>query len=129
MQIQYSAVAAGNGSNPKSPPPVSQLLKQYILSALRVQEAVDDLQDDPANEVLLYAIRSHVNSMLSIYERMNDTEREIVEGSHIDPITARTVLHIAELILDEQDEEIAVSMVPSLSNLLYFPKAEACTLH
>lgn len=129
MQIQYSAVAAGNGSNPKSPPPVSTLLKQYILSALRAQEAVDDVQEDPTNEVLLYAIRIHVNTMLSVYERMNEVEREIVEGSHIDPITARTLLHIVHLILDEQDEEIVVSMVPSLSNLLYTTKVEACTLH
>lgn len=132
MQIQYSAVAAGNGSNPKAPPPVSFLLKQYIIAALRVQEAIDEAQDDPTNEVLLYTIRSHVNSMLDIYERMNEYEREIVEEIHISPYKARVIsqhINIALNLGNPEDEDLLRSAVNTLSDILYTTKVKTCTLH
>jgi hypothetical protein len=129
MQIQYSAVAAGNGSNPKSPPPVSLLLKQYILCALRVQETVDHLFEDPINEVLVYVIRSQLETMLSIYDRMNQDERDIVEGSHIPPETARSMRFRINHVMTEANIDLLPNLGAELSTILYTTRHEACTLH
>lgn len=132
MQIQYSsAVAAGNGSNPKAPPPVSNLLRQYIMCALRVQEGVDDLQEDSTNKVIVFCIRTHCNTMLSVYDEMSDEEREVVDGSHIPTYTARVLLHHANMYLNETDETLLQSMAVSLSFILYTNNAiqTPCVLH
>lgn len=77
-----SYVAAGQGNNPKAPPPTSILLKAYTEAALRVQDCVDELFDVFDFSILL-RLHSALDKMRHVYSEMNALEREIVDGSHI----------------------------------------------
>lgn len=132
MRIQYSAsVAAGNGSNPKSPPPISSLLRQYIVLALSVQEAIDDFQDVPTSDHMAFVIRQRCNKLLWLYRQMNDVEQEIVEGSHLPPKTASAIQFRINHVMTTANNDLMPNLAADLSHILYTTQAikTSCLLH
>lgn len=132
--MMTSCVAAGQGNNPKAPPPSSQLLKAYIEQALHVQDYVDELYLD-FDEPTLFRLYGALNSMRHIYSEMNAIEREIVDGSHIPSKLVEILFSQVDSIIEmnvtigENEAKQASKVLPDILYTYQENQSTTCSFH